>query len=144
MSHIATVKKLLAQPLIKFGICLMGLIPIAQGIGFALRWNTPVNQFRRALEDRHEYRYPTDEFGDYSHYFTGRLPISRFQEMVELFDASPHRVVETKPLSQWQPVSEPWWKMPSDFDEQYLDINESSILLLGRAGEHVYFQWISW
>jgi hypothetical protein len=144
MSHFTHSKKLLSRPLIKLLVFAVGVLFIAQCVGFYMRWNTPLNQFRRTLKDRQEYRSETDEFVDHSQYITGCLPISRFQEIVELLDLSPHQVNENKPLSEWQTFSKPCWYLPTKFDEQYQQKNENSVILLGRSGDQVYYQWHSW
>lgn len=109
-----------------------------------MRWNTPLNQFRRTLKDRQEYRSEADEFGNHSQYITGCLPISRFQEIVDLLDLSPHQVAENNPLSDWQKFLEPCWNLSTSFDEQYQQKYENSVILLGRSGNQVYYQSHSW
>lgn len=133
------------QPLVRIGGVAFALILVASFAFLADAWIKPLNQFRRALSHRHELRSESDEFGDYSHYISGRLPVSRFKEMGELLGLSGTWREEPEQVGEWQFIEDQaWWDLPESFDEEYRDQGEGYSVLLGRSGDRVFYQAVSW
>ena len=111
----------------------------------AITWNEPLNRFRRTLAERQEQRSESDEFGDYSLFIAGRLPESRFKEMGELLGLSGKWREESEQVGDWQLIKDQaWWDLPESFDEEYRDQGKGYSVLLGRSGDRVFYQAVSW
>lgn len=131
--------------LLKIGGGALALILVAKFVVIAIAWNEPLNQFRRALAERHEQRSDADEFGDYSLYISGRLPVSRFKEMAELLGLSGKLHEELNGDVGWQiNGGQPWWDLPESFEEEYHQHGNGYSVLLGRSGDRVFYQALSW
>ncbi len=115
---------------------------------FASRWDEPINQFRRELADMQEERSDPDSFGDYTHCITGRLDPSGFHELATLLGLSSDLRADPHDLKGWQKVTdEPWWDIPHSprhFDEQYYKAGHGYSVALGREGERIFYQYLSW
>ena len=131
--------------LVRIGAGVLALILVAELAFMAITWNEPLNQFRRALTGRQEQRSDSDEFGDNSLFISGRLPVSRFKEMSELLGVSGKSTEEPGQGVGWQiPDNQTWWELPERFDEECHDHGVGYSVLLGRSGDRVYYQAISW
>lgn len=131
--------------LIGIGGVALALILVGKLAVMAITWNEPLNQFRRALTGRQEQRSESDEFGDYSLFISGRLPETRFKEMSELLGVSGKSSEEPGQGVGWQiPDNQTWWELPERFDEECHDHGEGYSVLLGRSGDRVFYQAISW
>jgi hypothetical protein len=131
--------------LVRIGGVALALILVASFAFLAITWNKPLNQFRRALTERHELRSESDEFGDYSLFIAGRLPVSRFEEMSELLGLSGKWREESEQEGEWQLIKDQaWWDLPESFDEEYRDQGEGYSVLLGRSGDRVFYQAVRW
>lgn len=131
--------------LVRIGAGVLALILVGKLAVMAITWNEPLNQFRRALTGRQEQRSDSDEFGDYSLFISGRLPVSRFKEMSELLGVSGKSTEEPGQSVEWQiPDNQTWWELPERFDEECRDQGVGYSILLGRSGDRVFYQAISW
>ena len=131
--------------LVRIGSGILALILVASFAFLAIAWNKPLNQFRRALTEREEQRSDSDEFGDYSLFISGRLPVSRFRGMSELLGLSGKWREEPEQVGEWQLIEDQaWWDLPESFDEEYRDHGDGYSVLLGRSGDRVFYQAISW
>lgn len=113
-----------------------------------MSWNLPGRQFRRAIEVDHA-DVSSDEFGDYGHIVKGRIknvPIKELAKILKLpsHTTKPFREVEPDALG-WQRFPElPWWQLPKEFDEIYYELSAGSQCLLGRRGDEVFLQDLTW
>lgn len=131
--------------LLKIGSLIIMLILIAKCVLIAFQWNDPINQFRRLLANRHEKRSNADEFGDYSLYITGNLPASRFTEAALLLGLDGHLRENSNSREGWQHFGDdPSAELPRNFDEQYEMRGNGYSVQLGRSGDRVFYQTLSW
>jgi hypothetical protein len=137
--------KAINQRLVRVGGVAVALVLVAIFAFVVITWNEPLNQFRRALTERHELRSESDEFGDHSLFISGRLPVSRFKEMSELLGLSGKWREEPEQVGDWQRIKDQAWRvLPESFDEEYRDQGVGYSVLLGRSGDRVFYQAISW
>ena len=133
---------------IRFALGCGLLVLVVWGAFVAATWNDPFHVFRRALADRSEHFGPSDEFGDRSIYIVGRLPESRFAEMADLLELERRTdgsFPDDRSLIHWSTdLKESWWVLPTRFDELYYRADPGFQELLGRSGDKVYYQSISW
>ncbi len=139
----------MARPaLIRFIVVACVLMVIATAVYQALTWNLPGRQFRRAIAIEHS-NHSSDDFGDYGHIVVGRITDVPFEDLAVILKLPSHT---TKPLraaepdaSGWHLFPElTWWKIPDQFDEIYYDLGPGSQCLLGRRGDRVYLQDLTW
>ena len=115
---------------------------------FALHWNLPAQQFKRAIAVEHS-DFSSDEFGDYGNIVKGRINVVSFEDLAKLLKLSSHtkkpfQEVEPDALG-WQSFQKlDWWNLPDEFDEIYYDLSRGSQCLLGRRGDEVFLQDLTW
>jgi|GEM_PF-3604757 len=124
------------------------LTVVAVGGYLALCWNLPGRQFRRAIAVEHS-NYSSDEFGDYGHIVIGRIkdvPLEKLAVILKLRSHTTKTLGEAAPEALgWQLFPDlPWWTLPREFDEIYYDVKPGSECLLGRIGDRVYLQDLTW
>lgn len=137
-------KRVLIQSAVALGILLL----VAKIALYAINWNLPAQQFRRAIAVEHS-NYSSDEFGDYGHIVKGRIKDVPFEDLAKLLKLPSHT---TKPLREAEPDAPgwtlfqhlDWWRLPDSFDEIYYDLSPGSQCLLGRHGDEVFLQDLTW
>ncbi len=124
------------------------LFLVAKAALYAINWNHPTQQFRRAIIVEHA-NYSSDEFGDYGNIVKGRIKDVPFDDLAKLLKLTSHA---TKPYREVEPDAPgwqlfqnlEWWRLPDSFDEIYYDLRPGSQCLLGRRGNEVFLQDLTW
>ncbi|MES2981695.1 MAG: hypothetical protein V4727_05215 [Verrucomicrobiota bacterium] len=136
------------QTIVRISIAALILMVVATGVYQALNWNNPARKFRRAIEVEHAH-YSSDEFGDYTHLIKGRImdiPIEDLAKILELPSHTTKSIREFAPDAHgWRQFPEhKWWILPKEFDEIYYDLDAGSQCILGRRGNTIFLQDITW
>lgn len=134
--------------LIRLAVATCVLMVALEVVNIALDWNKPGRQFLRAIEVEHTHR-SSDEFGDHVHLVKGRIKDVPMEDLAKILKLPSHT---TKALREVEPGSSGWqlfpgfgwWKLPDGFDEIYYEMSPGSQCLLGRRGDSVYLQDLTW
>ena len=126
-------------------VVLLAAVLLLKGTQSATSWSDPINQFRRALSDRHESKSDADWFGDYTRNITGRIEVSQIDKIVQLLELKKADDGVLPETVRWcvNPEEE-WWTLPDDFDSLYYNDGSGWFEILGFRGDKAYYEYVSW
>lgn len=121
------------------------MLGIAFVVELVQRRNSPMGRLKRALAESRELVSEKDFFGDHSRQLTGRLDPAKFTSFARDlgFIGEPRRNVSPSGLFiAGQPDG---WEFPATFDEAYHESGPGGYQVTwARAGDRVFFEYVSW
>ena len=141
-------QKMPQRAMIRTAVVVGLVLAVAVAAYQAVTWNSPGRKFQRAIAVEHS-NDSSDEFGDYGHILVGRIKDVPIEELAAILKLPSHTTRPFRDIAPdapgWQLFPQlGWWKLPDEFDEIYYELSSGSQCLLGRRGDRIFLQDLTW